>query len=570
MLNKSHFRITSFSLFLIIIAAIFVIPGISLLTITYKINTSGTILTTISRARAVWIQNEGWPAMNPNILTTNLPKVVNDLKNNNINYAFVFVGYWSPPATINYQHPDAYYTNVINALHAAGIKAIAWAEAYNNPMDITAANRNNLYNAIIDCMNRCPWDGYNDDIEPPYIGTLQDQIDFLNGLTPILHGLGKLNMPDVPYDWEQNINQYLYVDFIVSMFYGSTSTLESSQAAAFWQEEFGEYQGYNTPPASPLIIGLMNYYGNQYPLAWQLGEVGKYLSLYGHPNLAGFSIWLYEYMGTTPDDWTQWNYWITRIGTTTPPLYTITVNSSPLSVQMSFNGALHYTPNGMYAFTGSEAVITPSQVQGETHSVLFGGSDHTGGAEGYSSYTYASGPYELDSPASVNSVYIYTPVTGNVKLAIYSSRNYVIPGWIGVNEHPDQLLTQSQPMTCAANSWNLVSIPSVTLPAGYYFIVIKGDTTGIIGVSGLTPKQVEGQAYGYDQWITQSYITAFNQTFPQPEGAMQNDASAYIPTAPIVITPYTFSHWEDGSTSLIRTVIINSNMTITAYYAGVP
>jgi hypothetical protein len=314
----------------------------------------------------------------------------------------------------------------------------------------------------------------------------------------------------------------------------------------------------------------MNYYGNQYPLAWQLNELGKYMSLYGHPQLVGFSLWLYEYMGTAPDDWTQWNYWITRIGTTTPPLYTITINSSPLSVQMSFNGAPHYTPNSLYGFTGTETLVSPSQVDGETHSVVFGDSDHTLGASGYSVYTYASGPYQLNSSKTVNSIYIYTPIAGNVKIAIYNSTNYHINGWVGTDEHPNKLLTQSQPTACTANSWNLITVPQVSLPAGIYFIAIKGDTSLMIGRSGLPPEQVEGEAYGYHQYITQDYSTAFSQTFPQPEGQCGNEASAYIPAAPIVITPYAFSHWEDGSISLIRTVIINSNRTITAYYAGVP
>jgi hypothetical protein len=94
------------------------------------------------------------------------------------------------------------------------------------------------------------------------------------------------------------------------MFYSDVSTLESSQAAVSWQEDFGEYQGHNTPPASPMIMGIMNYYGNQYPLAWQLEQVDRYLTDYEHPQLVGFCLWLYEYMGTNTDDWNQWNNWI--------------------------------------------------------------------------------------------------------------------------------------------------------------------------------------------------------------------------------------------------------------------
>jgi hypothetical protein len=57
-------------------------------------------------------------------------------------------------------------------------------------------------------------------------------------------------------------------------------------------------------------MGIMNYYGNQYPLTWQLEQVDKYLMTYEHPQLVGFSLWLHEYMGTNADDWSQWNNWI--------------------------------------------------------------------------------------------------------------------------------------------------------------------------------------------------------------------------------------------------------------------
>ena len=124
----------------------------------------------------------------------------------------------------------------------------------------------------------------------------------------------------MPYDWAQNINQYLHVDYIVSMFYGSVSAFENSQAAYFWQEEFGEYNGHNTPPASPMIIGIMNFYGssiggtNANPLSWQLVQCSNYLAAYGHPQLAGFCIWVYEYMNVNAPDWSAWDNWITTVG----------------------------------------------------------------------------------------------------------------------------------------------------------------------------------------------------------------------------------------------------------------
>lgn len=257
---------------------------------------------------AVWIQDTSWVEMNPNILTTNLTKVVDDLSQASMKFAFVFGGYWNADtSSIVYNENDSVFTTVINALHAVNVKVLAWVES-DGEMNLSAANRQNLYDQITTCMNK-GFDGYNDDIED-WNGTLQNYIDYENNCTTVLHGLGKLMTADVALDWQQDTNQYLHMDYIVSMFYSNVSTLESSQAAVSWQEDFGEYQGHNTPPASPMIMGIMNYYGNQYPLAWQLEQVDKYLTAYEHPQLVGFCIWLYEYMGTHADDWNQWNNWI--------------------------------------------------------------------------------------------------------------------------------------------------------------------------------------------------------------------------------------------------------------------
>jgi hypothetical protein len=522
-------------------------------------------------SNAIWIMNAEWggfPDDKKNALTDNLADTIECIAGSGIEYVFAFVGYWNPSTNnIGYTMTDSEMATMISAFHNIGVKVLAWAEDNTvTPMDIRASNRENIYDSIEACMAKADWDGYHDDIEL-YTGTLQEWIWYNNNCTTVLHNLGLLMTAAVPYDWEQNINQYLVMDYIVSMFYGGTSTLESSQAAAFWQEDFGEYAGHNTPPASPLIMGIMNYYGNTYPLAWQLGKVGEFHDLYGHPQLAGFSIWLYEYMGTSFDDWNQWSFWIDRIGGATPTLYEVDVSTSPsIPSIVSFNGTTHTVPYTYYTFGGPIVIDTQENVNEETHSVAFGDSDHNGGSLGYSSYTYASGPYNLTSPKSINSTYIYTPVAGNVKIAIYNATNYHISGWVGTDYHPYKLLNQSAATACTANSWNLVSIPSTSLPTGIYFIAIKINTNLMVGRSGVAPVPVGGETYGYHQYITQDYSTAFSTTYPQPEGQMGNEAAAYAPTAEIVYTPYTFSEWEDSSTNHIRTINIIGDMNVIAYY----
>jgi len=545
-------------------------------------------------ANAVWIQDAGWPRLNPYILSKNLTKVIDDLTKNHIKYAIVMVGYYdgsSPNSTVLWQRTTTggymdggppnvtFYTSIVNALHAANITAIAWIEDTNGPIDVRPSNWNNLISQI-NLTLQWGFDGYSDDIET-ITGTWQDYINWLNNVTVWLHSLGKLSMPAVGYDWRMDTNPYLHVDYIVTMFYGPASLFDPSnpysyEVEAYWQENFGMYGGRNNPPASPVILGIMNFYGNRYPLAWQLDRAGYLIKKYGAPQLKGFSLWLYEYMGTNPTDWGQWNYWITHVNTTySPPLNILNITTSPMTgVPMMFEGTDLYklpfepffSPKLEYLFNGTVSITAPSTAVQETHYVLFGDSDHTGGSMGYSVYTYAGGPYNLTSSASINSLYFYCKATGNVKVAIYNATKYHIEGWVGTDYHPYGLITKSNATPCVSNSWVLINVTPVTLPAGIYFIAIKGGTTGIIGASGVPPQPVGGDIYGYNQFITEDYNTAFKQIFPTVEGAMGEEPSVYVPTAPMILTNYNFSHWENGETALTRYVNANGNRTIIAYY----
>jgi hypothetical protein len=269
-------------------------------------------------ANAVWILNVGWVGMNQNILQNDFDSVLRNLNGSHIKYAFVFVGYWNSMTNdIDYTISEELIAATINGLHSINITVLAWAENGDANLDVTAANRNNLYASIVNCVSK-GFDGYNDDVEA-YKGTLQDWIDYLNNATVVMHDLDKLMTADVGYDWQQNTNPYLHMDYIVSMFYGSKSILEDSRATVYWQKNFGQYLWNNNPPASPMILGIMNYYGNTHSLSWQLEKLDELLSHYAHPKLEGFSLWVYEYMGTNADDWQQWNNWISRLQTQNPP-----------------------------------------------------------------------------------------------------------------------------------------------------------------------------------------------------------------------------------------------------------
>lgn len=259
---------------------------------------------------AIWIMNDQWGSFSSDkksVLIWHLADVVEDLRDSNITY--VFVGYWNHSGnTISYTMSDYQIRAVIRALHSIDCAVLAWAETYHdNAVDVTPENRQNLYAEITRCMNK-GFDGYHDDVES-YVGTHQDYIDYLNNATVVLHDLGKLMTAAVGYDWQQNTNPYLHMDYIVTMFYSDRSKCEDPQGRWYWQENFGQYMGNNNPPASPLILGIMNYHGNEHPLSWQLNWIDNQLaSGDGHPQLVGFSIWLYEYMSDS--DWEAWKQWI--------------------------------------------------------------------------------------------------------------------------------------------------------------------------------------------------------------------------------------------------------------------
>ena len=248
-------------------------------------------------------------------LKTNLAGVISTLVANHIKYAVIFVGFWNASnqsaPSIMYQYSSSFYSSMCASFIAAGIVPIAWGESYPDhgvgTPNLTPAYYAGYNTAVADCM-AMGFSGYCEDMET-YTGTLTQWIDYHNQQAVMLHGIGKLCMPAVPMDWQQNINPYLHVDFIQTMFYGYSSNFESSSADGWFQENFGQWYQ-NNPPASPVILGIINQY-NTHPLSWQLNECLRCINTYGAPNLAGFQIYNYESMGReSPDDWAQWSNWI--------------------------------------------------------------------------------------------------------------------------------------------------------------------------------------------------------------------------------------------------------------------
>lgn len=535
------------------------------------LQTMQTFLTNQFKHNSFIIYDQPWVYMQKSVLSTGLDKMIADLTTSKARQTAIFVGYWNaviPTAPVPvYFRTEAFYKPIINKLHAINNVVYAWIEdGGTNPaygtMNISASNYANIYSAIHTCMDY-GFDGYFDDIETwagkaesTTIENENTQINWLNNVTIDLHSYGKLSMPAVEYDWTQRVNNRLQVDFIWSMFYGGHSTFEDSQAAAYWQENLGIY-GKNEPPKSPLILGIMNARSpyNQYPIVWQLAKAEEFYNAYTHVNLTGWGIWVLEYMGTTTDDWQQWNYWIPRINVTASTKYQVNIDSSPPTAQvaMNFQGGTYtsstqYTPFTRYTFVPIN-VTTEASTIGVTHSVTFGETRYNPTGSTYNVYTYWSGHYNITSPKTINSLYVYCKANTNVKLSIYNATNYHIDGWVGIDFHPHKLLAYSSATACSANTWNLVSIPSTYLSTGAYFIGIKASVSQSIGWYGNS----SSYWYGRGQWITQSYATTWDATAPQPSGATGSSLTNYVAFAAPEEYVFNFAHWEDDSTNPTRT-----------------
>jgi hypothetical protein len=253
----------------------------------------------------------------------NLTGVVAKLKANRIKYAVVMVGFWDASTwTIQYVYNRPFMKSMCAAFKDSGIKPIAWAESYPGHgvgiPDLTNSAQIKGFNAAVaDCMT-LGFDGFTDDMET-FTGTWPDWVAYLNQQAVMLHQLGKLCMPGVPMDWRQDLNPYLHVDFILSMFYSDVSNLEQPSCEGWFQENFGQY-GKNTPPASPLIFGILNMPSNTQPLSWQLQQFKAMCKKYPTPNLAGILIYNYEYMGVVrPTDWEDWLNFVNAESPAPPP-----------------------------------------------------------------------------------------------------------------------------------------------------------------------------------------------------------------------------------------------------------
>lgn len=498
----------------------------------------------------VWIMNAGWTASNPNCLTQNLTKVVNNCYNNNITIANVFVGYYNGTENkVIYEHSDSYFTTVINAFHAKNIKVYAWIESANsygyNLPDISPSNYNNMYN-ILNTTLRKGFDGINDDLEGY---ELEDWLQYTNNATVFVHTLNKNYTSCSPYDYTMILNSRLKVDYSQVMFYGMTSLFENPSIDAYWQEHFGTYNGNNKAVISPQSIGIMNYYGNSKPLAYQLNKITELMNTYPHEQLTAFGIWLYEYM--TDADWITWKTWINNLNPPNPISVNATISAIPqngyngIVGRITYNGIDLTLPSIIPAIYGQQITITmPLTVTNEEHNILLGSSTTNSlTGQGYYSFTYFTKAIQLETTITFNKIIIKTDVNTNINIALYQRADN--QSLIKLNDYGTRQTTKG---------WNIINVNNQTLEMGIYYIGIKTDTNSAFFTTG------ENGYYTNDGYEIQ--FKNLISTLETGTGSPQIYLSDISPT----ITTLYAKKWNDETLSLTKTFNITENTDLTMIY----
>jgi hypothetical protein len=228
--------------------------------------------------------------------------------------------------------------------------------------------------------------------------------------------------------------------------------------------------------------------------------------------------------------------------------YTVSVTSEdiPVSVPFTLGSSQKSTNATTTVFSGSYTVTMPSNVSSYTHHVLngtTGGESNVG--SGYSTYIYFAGTYNVTEAVTVDEIYLFATKTGKAKVAIYNASGY----------NPTTLIVNSSEIDCTVG-YNLISLPSTLLSVGSYQFGIKIDTSGML---------VFVSTYNGGKFKAASYSNDFPDSVV-PDSGLGANPGIYIPTAPYELQNYSFSKWDDDSTSAVRSVSITEDTNLTAYY----
>jgi len=249
----------------------------------------------------VWLvpSSQGLGLMNNSSLWQ--PTVIR-LEKANIHCIIVWAGSWNANHTISYADSPSVWNQFIDVVKATDSSFKVLALVGTGGVDIsTASYRTEMINSVKQLLSSAPFNGYNDDLES-FTGSIQDLIAYWQGVASMVRDMGKMATVDTGVSGSYSITDvYPHLtnfNYIIPMFY---QTICYSNASTYWNQVLSD-------SPVPVIMGLaIDYPANgNFSMSQQLSWVDQQ----SHKNLAGFSIWAYDYWSTA--DFEAWSNWTTK------------------------------------------------------------------------------------------------------------------------------------------------------------------------------------------------------------------------------------------------------------------
>jgi len=255
--------------------------------------------------------------------------------------------------------------------------------------------------------------------------------------------------------------------------------------------------------------------------------------------------------------------------TTTGPTHTLSVTSSPIiGVSFTLDGIGHTTPYSTNLNEGTHTVVMPSTIT-------------SGGT------TYNFVKWEDGSSNPTRTVNLTTDMTLTAYYQAYSS-----PHTLNINSSPISGVTFTINSTIASTPYSaslnegryIIIMPSSAKISGvtYNFVKWEDNSTNSTRTVNLTTDMALTAYYGkvvvtHTLTVSSSPIVGVSftingtaHTTPWTGSLEERTCNVAMPfSITINGTTYNFKRWEEGSTSPIRTISLNADMTITAYYEAI-
>jgi hypothetical protein len=236
---------------------------------------------------------------------TNPQVIIEKINGSNIDCIAIYGGFWEKDGTILYDQGASFsgWTNFIKSIKDWNpeMKVIVWVNGWNDICDLRNSTiRAAMCNSAKELLTAVPFDGWNEDYEGGAYYGVSYLLSFYHELSLAIKSTGKIATVATEVDWGgYEISQvYPYLDgfdYVTPMFYGR---IADESASTYWNQILSN-------SSIPVLMGLAvapDENGGM-PFSQQM----KWIDNQSKSNLAGFSIWCYDYMAK--EDFSVWDKW---------------------------------------------------------------------------------------------------------------------------------------------------------------------------------------------------------------------------------------------------------------------